>query len=67
MGEHVQQCMTWRNRLKALRAELPHELFVQRLREVDDAHMLMTASLVSMSPEQIVAALMEPYRLFQQC
>ena len=23
LGEHVQQCMTWRNRLKALGAELP--------------------------------------------
>ena len=66
MGEHVQQCMTWRNRLKALGAELPHELFVQRLLEVDDEYMFMRASLVPMSPEQIVAALMEQYRLFQQ-
>ena len=64
MGEHVQQCMTWRNRLKALGAELPHELCVQRLLEVDDEYMFMRASLVSMSPEQIVAALMEQYRLF---
>ena len=66
MGDHVQQYMTWRNRLKALGAELPHELFVQRLLEVDDVYMFMRASLVSMSPEQIVVALMEQYRLFQQ-
>ena len=66
MGEHVQQCMTWRNRLKALGAELPHELFVQRLLEVDIEYMFMRAPPVSMSPQQIVAALMEQYRLFQQ-
>ena len=66
MGEHVQQCMTWRNRLKALGAELPHELFVHRLLEVDDEYMFMRASLVSLSPEETVAALMEQYRLFQQ-
>ena len=67
MGENVQQWMTWRNRLKTLGAELPHELFVQRLLEVEDEYMFMRASLVSMSPEQIVAALMEQYLLFQQC
>ena len=66
MGEHVHQCMTWRNRLKAPGAELPHELLVQRLLEVDDEYMFMRASLVSMTTEQIVAALMEQYRLFQQ-
>ena len=66
VGEYVQQCMPWRNRLKALGAKLPHELFLQRLLEVDDEYMFMRASLVSMSPEQIVAALMEQYRLFQQ-
>ena len=36
MGENVQQCMTWRNRLKALGADLPAELFVQHLLEVDN-------------------------------
>ena len=66
MGEQVQQCMTWRNRLKALGAELPRALFVQCLLEVDDEYMFMRASLVSMSPEQIMAVLMEQYRLFQQ-
>ena len=66
MGEHVQQCMTCHNRLKALGAELPHELFVQRLLEVDDQYMFMRASLVSMAPEQILAALLDQYRLFQQ-
>ena len=65
MGEHVQQCMTWRNRLKALGAE-PQELLVQRLLEVDDEYMFIRASLVSMSPVQILAALMEQYELFQQ-
>ena len=49
MGEHVQQCMTWQNRLKALGAEQPNEIFVQRLREVDDTDMFIRASLVSMS------------------
>ena len=39
MGEHVQQCMTWRKCLKALGAYLPHELFVQLLLEVDDEYM----------------------------
>ena len=48
MGEYVQQRMTWRNRLKALGAEL----LVQRLLDVDDEYMFMRASLVSMSPEQ---------------
>ena len=66
VGEHVQQCMTRRKRLKALGSELQHELFVQRLLEVDDEYMFMRASLVSMSQEQIVAAVMEPHRLFQQ-
>ena len=66
MGEHVQHCMTWRNRLKALGADLPHELFVQDLLEVDDEYMFIRSSLVSISPEQILAALMEQYRLFQQ-
>ena len=66
MGEHVQQCMTWRKRLKALGAELPHELFVQRPLDVHDAYMFMRASLVSITPGQIVAALVEQYCLFQQ-
>ena len=66
MGEHVHQCMTWHNRLEALGAELSHDLFVQCLLEVDYEYMFMRASLVSMTPEQIVAALMEQYRLFQQ-
>ena len=63
MGTHFQQCMTWRNRLKALGAELPHEMCVH---EVDDEYMFMRASLVSLSPEQIVAAPMEQYRQFHQ-
>ena len=58
--------MTWRNRLKALGAELPHDLFVQHLLELDDEYMFMRATLVSMSPEQIVTTLMEQYRLFRQ-
>ena len=37
---------------------------MQRLLEVDDKYMFMRASLVSMSPAQIVAALMEQHRLF---
>ena len=47
MGEHVQQCITWRNRLKALGAELPHELFVQRLLEVTN----MCSCVPHWSPE----------------
>ena len=65
MGEHVQRCMTWHTRLKALGAELQDELFVQRPLEVDDEYMFMRVSLVSVSTEQIVA-LMEKYLLFQQ-
>ena len=64
MGKRVQQCMTWCNRLKALGAELPHEMFVQHLPEVDDEYMFMRASLVSMSLDQLVATLMEQYSLF---
>ena len=49
-----------------LGAKVSHKLFVQRLLEVDDEYMFMRASLVSMSPEQILAALMEQYQLFQK-
>ena len=40
--------------------------YLQRLLQVDDEYMFMRASLVSMSPEQIMAALMEQYQVFQQ-
>ena len=35
MGDHVNECMTYRNRLKALGAEIPREIFVQKLLDVD--------------------------------
>ena len=59
MGDHVNECMTYRNRLKALGAEIPREFFVQKLLDVDKQYMFMRASLRTQSPEQIVAALME--------
>ena len=65
MGDHVNECMTYRNRLKALGAEIPREFFVQELLDVDKEYMFMRASLRTQSPEQIVAALMEQYQLFQ--
>ena len=64
MGDHVNECMTYRNRLRALGAEIPHEFFVQKLLDVDKEYMFMRASLRTQSPEQIVAALMEQYQLF---
>ena len=64
MGDHVNECMTYRNRLKALGAEIPREFFVQKLLDVDKEYMFMRASLLTQSPEQIVAALMEQYQLF---
>ena len=66
MGDHVNECMTHRNRLKALGAEIPRELFVQKLLDIDKEYMFMRASLRTQSPEQIVAALMEQYQLFQR-
>ena len=64
MGDRVNECMTYRNRLKALGAEIPREFFVQKLLDVDKEHMFLRASLRTYSPEQIVAALMEQYQLF---
>ena len=36
MGDHVNECMTYRNRLKALGAEIPREFFVQKVFDVDN-------------------------------
>ena len=66
MGDHVNECMTYRNRLKALGAEIPREFFVQKLLDVDKEYMFMRASLRTQSPEQIAAALMKQYQLFQR-
>ena len=66
MGDHVNECMTYRNRLKALGADIPHEFFVQKLLDVDKEYMFMRASLRTQTPEQIVAALMEQYQSFQR-
>ena len=65
MGDHVNECMTYRNRLKAVGAEIPREFFVQKLLDVDKEYMFMRA-LRTQSPEQIVAALMEQYQLLQR-
>ena len=35
MGDHVHECMTYRNRLKALGAGIPRKFFVQNLLDVD--------------------------------
>ena len=68
MGDHVNECMTYRNRLKALGADIPRDFFNQKLLDVDKEYMFMRASLRIQSPEQtpeqIVATLMEQYQLF---
>ena len=64
MGDHVNECMTYRNRLKALGADIPREFFIQKLLNVDKEYMFMLASLRTQTPEQIVDALMEQYQLF---
>ena len=66
MGDHVNECMMYRNRLKALGAEIPRNLFVQKLLDVDKEYMFMRASLRAQSPDLIVAVLMEQYQLFQR-
>ena len=66
IGEHVNECMTYRNRLKALGAQIPREFFIQKLLDVDKEYMFMRASLRTQTAEQIVAALMEQYQLFQR-
>ena len=43
MGYHVNECMTYRNRLKALGAEIPREFFVQKQLDVDIEYMFMRA------------------------
>ena len=35
MGDQVNECMTYRNRLKALGADIPREFFIQKLLDVD--------------------------------
>ena len=64
MGDQVNDSMTYRNRLKALGAEVPREFFVQKLLDVDKEYMFMLALFRTQSPEQIVAALMDQYQLF---
>ena len=66
MGEHVNECMTYRNRLKALGADIPREFFIQKLLDFEKEYMFMRASLRTQTPEQIVAALMEQYQMFQR-
>ena len=66
MGDHVNECMTYENRLKALGADIPREFFIQKLLDVDKEYMFMRASLRTQTPEQIVAALMEQYKPFQR-
>ena len=65
-GDHVNECMTYRNRLKAFDAEIPRGFFVQKLLDVDKECMFMSASLREQLPKQIVVALMEQYPLFQR-
>jgi len=47
MGDHVNECMTYRNRLKALGTEIPREFLVQKLLDVDKEHMFMRVSAPS--------------------
>ena len=62
----MNECMTYRNRLKTLGADNAREFFIQKLLDVDKEYMIMRASLRTQTPEQIVAALMEQYQLFQR-
>ena len=66
MGDHVNECMTYRNQLKAFGADIPRKFFIKKLLDVDKEYMFMRASLRTQTPEQIVAALMEQYQLFQR-
>ena len=66
MGDHVNEGMTYRNRLEALGADNPREFFVQKLLDVDKEYLFMRPSLRAHTPKQIVAALMERYQLFQR-
>ena len=78
MGDHVHECMTYRlswghtagsysrNRLKALDAEIPRELFFKKLLDADKEYMFMRVSVRTQPLEQVVAALMEQYQLFQR-
>ena len=50
MGDHVNECMTYRNRLKAWGADIPRECFVQKLLDVDKEYMFMRASPRTQSP-----------------
>jgi len=54
MDDHLNECMPYRNCLKALGAEIPCEFFVQTMLDVDKEYMFMCASLRKQSPEQIV-------------
>ena len=49
MGDHVNEGMTYRNRLKALGVEIPLEIFVQKLIDVYKDYMFMRASLRTQS------------------
>ena len=51
-GDHVNECMTYRNRLKAFDAEIPRGFFVQKLLDVDKEY--VSASLREQLPKQIV-------------
>ena len=66
MGDHVNECMTYRNRIVALGAKIPSEFFVKKLLDMDKEYMFMCASLRTQTPEQIVAALMQHYLLLQR-
>ena len=66
MGDHVNECMPYRNHLKAVGADIPREVFIQKLLDVDKECMFTRPSLRTQTPEQIVAALMEQYQMFQR-
>ena len=66
LGDHVNECMTYMNRLKALGAGIPREFFIHKLLDVEKEYMFMRASLRTQTPEQTVTALMEQYQLFQR-
>ena len=51
MGDHVNECMTYRNRLKALGAEIPRKCFIQKMLDIDKEYMFMRASLRTQSPK----------------
>ena len=53
MGDHVNKCTTYRNRLKPLGADIPREFFIQKLLDVDKEYMFMRACVHHCAPRHL--------------